>query len=277
MKRTVFWRRGAMLGVLVLVALAFAALPVLAANDNGKMTVSPQSIIVNPKPAFTIDVWTDRGDGATYQVGDSIRIYFRVSRDAYVTIYDVDAAGRVTIIYPNDYDQDNFARAGRVYSLPSQPGYDFTVTPPAGTGYVQAVATLAPNVIDFGGEIKIKAQLAPQIKAQIETSLKGIQPNEWASDWVQYRVADRSNGSGWWPFPPKPRVEVSVRTWSGTAALYLDGRYLGNTPYRITNLEPGNHQLVALRAGYRAWVQDFYVSDRKDFYQDWIITLQPLN
>jgi len=90
-------------------------------------------------------VWPDRGIDAIYYPGDPIRIFFEVTRDCYVVIYDIDTRGRLHILFPFDPWQDNFVEAGRVYELPGDwDNFRLTVDGPTGTEYVQAIASPHP-------------------------------------------------------------------------------------------------------------------------------------
>ena len=48
-----------------------------------------------------------------------------VERDAYVYLVDVDAAGKVTVLFPNIYAKDNFVKAGIVHEMPAPNLYRF--------------------------------------------------------------------------------------------------------------------------------------------------------
>lgn len=125
----------------LLLAQVFLNLPV-----NAKTTLSPnslearrgreRSIIVTPDVDFRIDIWTNQPD---YYTGEDIRIYFHVSLDSYVYIFDIDTNGDSRQIFPNYYDRDNYVRGGNTYSIPDY-GYRLEVTGPSGREYLRAVA-----------------------------------------------------------------------------------------------------------------------------------------
>lgn len=125
----------------LLLAMVSINLPIYA-----KTTLTPnsleakrgreRSIIVTPDVDFQIDVWTNQPD---YYIGEDIRIYFLVSRDSYVYIFDIDTNGFSRQIFPNYYDRDNYVRGGHVYSIPDY-GYRLEVNGPAGREYLRAVA-----------------------------------------------------------------------------------------------------------------------------------------
>lgn len=88
-----------------------------------------------------VEIWTDRGEGARYCDGEPIRIYFRANRDAYVTVYDLDTRGRVSVLFPSGPYADNYVEGGRTYELGGY-GYHFEVEGPQGWEHLRAVASL---------------------------------------------------------------------------------------------------------------------------------------
>lgn len=88
-----------------------------------------------------VEIWTRKGNGAKYCVGEPIEIYFRTNRDSYVAIYNTDTTGRTHRLFPNRWDHDNFVEGGRTYRLPAR-GYDFRIEGPRGHETLHAVAAL---------------------------------------------------------------------------------------------------------------------------------------
>ena len=66
--------------------LAASALVLFGAAFAQTVVISPRSIVVNPVPAFDLEVWVDKDrsgrESPTYDVGESIRISVRSSVDA---------------------------------------------------------------------------------------------------------------------------------------------------------------------------------------------------
>ena len=125
-----------------LAALLLSAGSVLASPD--KIRSQPEGIVVvpdGPPASLYVEVWTDRGDGGRYCVGEPIRIYFRTNVDAWVAIVNTDTLGRTHRLFPNRWDREHFVRGGRVYELP-QRGYRFEVEGPPGRETLHAVAAL---------------------------------------------------------------------------------------------------------------------------------------
>ncbi|HEV8263752.1 MAG TPA: DUF4384 domain-containing protein [Gemmatimonadales bacterium] len=96
-----------------------------------------------------VELWTDRGDAAVYTRGERVRVFFRLDRDAFVTIFRVDTDGRVRVLFPREPWEDNFARGGREFEVETQSSRDaFTIDDYPGVGYVFAVTAADPFVYD---------------------------------------------------------------------------------------------------------------------------------
>jgi hypothetical protein len=108
------------------------------------------------------EIWTDRQQ---LTLGDRIRLFFRVNEDSYVYIYNTDAAGRKTQIFPNYFDQSNRVRAGFTYAIPDG-SYDLTVTPPAGTETItiMALADDYPDIRRYGHNYSATQPFAENFK-----------------------------------------------------------------------------------------------------------------
>jgi len=107
---------------------------------------------VRPTPAISrpqIELWTNRGDAAVYTRGDRVRVYFKLDRDAFVTIFRVDTDGRVRVLFPRDPWEDNFARGGREFEVEGRSADDaFSIDDYPGVGYLFAVASADAFVYD---------------------------------------------------------------------------------------------------------------------------------
>jgi TolB-like protein len=109
------------------------------------LTADPLVTIANLKqdePAFNIDIWTNK---KRYRLGEEIRFYFRSDRDCYLTLVDYEPNGKVKVLFPNKFFQDNFVRGGKTYIIPGREyGFKLTIEPPTGTERIKAIATTDP-------------------------------------------------------------------------------------------------------------------------------------
>jgi len=92
-----------------------------------------------------VEIWVNKGDGATYYYGEDVAVYFRASHDAYVVVYDIDPAGDVSLLYPAQYGGNTFVRSDEVYRIPDpNEDYRLEVTGPEGKEFIYVVASLEP-------------------------------------------------------------------------------------------------------------------------------------
>ncbi len=90
-----------------------------------------------------IELWTNQDE--VYRRGDRVRVYFRASEDAYITIFRIDTDGRVRVIFPTEPWEDNYARREQRYEVRSYgDNHAFMVDDYPGQGYIFAVASRDP-------------------------------------------------------------------------------------------------------------------------------------
>ncbi|MBD3307539.1 OmpA family protein [candidate division KSB3 bacterium] len=147
-----FWRRTRsmrhyafpklMIGV---ICLSILATPLTSmAQQRPRQSAPPETrkIVPQPRETINIDLWFDKQCGASYRQGEKIILNFRTNVDSYVTLYDIDTRGRVSVLFPNRNQPDNFVRGGQTYTIPNQSySYDLIVEGPEGIEYVDAVAS----------------------------------------------------------------------------------------------------------------------------------------
>lgn len=120
-----------------------------AASAQG--VISAQSIIVNPAPSTSVNVrvWVDKDTTGqripNYAEGETIRIFTSVDSDAYVYLFSLNAAGKITQILPNRLGGSNFLRGGTVRAFPGAgDNFVFNVAAPYGQNRVLALASKTP-------------------------------------------------------------------------------------------------------------------------------------
>jgi len=155
----------AALGVSVNLVPASAA-PPPPPPANGRTTTSPnrvievptgpQRIIEVPAPPrgrpLDVEVQLIGGDGRLVYPGQQVGFTFRVNRDAYVVVYNIDTEGRTHLLYPRNRWDAEYVRGGTTHFLPGR-GADYRLVAdgPAGEEFVVAVASdhpIAENWVD---------------------------------------------------------------------------------------------------------------------------------
>ena len=88
--------------------------------------------------------WADRPD-YTYASGENVRLFVETSKDAYVTVLNVDPAGETTVLFPNRWQSDNFVAADRALEVPAgDAGFRIVVSGVVGTELLKVVASTEP-------------------------------------------------------------------------------------------------------------------------------------
>jgi hypothetical protein len=221
-----------------------------------RIVVSPQAIVVNPAPAFDVDVWVDRDPtGAqtpAYRVGESIQIGVRVSEDAYVYLFSVSSAGEIVQILPNRFDaagRDNFVRGGSTRLFPPQGArYSFAVDPPTGLAKVIAVASRRQldtrTLAAFRTEADFQAtsRLGEDAFARaLSIVVQPLPQEDWVTSTALYYVGTRPQQGQY--------GNLSVTSQPPGAEVYVDGQFAGFTPLRY-GLRPGRYDVELRLPGF---------------------------
>ncbi len=211
-------------------------------------------------------VWPDRGIDAVYYPGDPIRIFFEVTRDSYLMIYNIDTRGRMHVLLPFDPWQDNFVQAGRVYEIPGDwDDFSLTVEGPGGAEYIQAIASPRPfDLPDWPIYINSPGRYPatcpdPVFRdfragydriGYIEKISRHISRRLWdrcATDLARFFVERRR------PLPPRhvyydpwPDVfygEIYI-SWPLGARIFVDNVFYGVAPCWIRGVRYGRHRIT---------------------------------
>ncbi len=134
----------------LLVSAVFAGFSMTASADFTARDLSVEQrpiaqLPASPQTNLSVTAWVDQRD-ETYRVGENLYLNVRASQDAYITVLDVGTSGKVHIIFPNDYQQDNRVRAGQTVRIPGkQASFDLRVGGPAGHELIKVIATTGPK------------------------------------------------------------------------------------------------------------------------------------
>jgi len=144
----------------------------------------------NPAHPFAVD-FGFAGDANTFHVGQPLAFRFQAARDGYLTIVDMDPAGKVTVVYPNTYQRDGRVTAGQKVELPSpEMGFSFTAEEPVGRGVVRAFVTDRPLALDFEqGDLTRAAAVAEALRAVVGSRAGQPVPlDAWSTASVVYDI-----------------------------------------------------------------------------------------
>jgi len=89
--------------------------------------------------------WVDRPD-YTYASGEDVHVFVETNKDAYVTVLNVDPAGETTVLFPNEYQPDNFVAGGRALRVPDPNAtFRIVVSGTVGTELLKVIASTEPR------------------------------------------------------------------------------------------------------------------------------------
>lgn len=108
------------------------AVPVVVASKPADNTGSPSSDIakVSNKSTPFINAWLDRaGQTPRYKVGDKMVVNVSSAVDCNLVVYNYDATGTLTQIFPNDLQKDGRVKAGQNIQIGGEESpFDYTVS-----------------------------------------------------------------------------------------------------------------------------------------------------
>ncbi len=143
---------------------------------------------------FQIELWTDRNDGL-YHIANDLVIYLKANKDSRVTLFDVGTSGKVHIIFPNEYQQDNLIKAGQTYRVPAEEAkWTFKIQGPAGKNILKAIATLeniqllAQNDVKKVGIFQEVNKSESQLAKDISIALKPVDSMQWTETGAELTV-----------------------------------------------------------------------------------------
>lgn len=227
------------------------------------------------QPYLDVEVWVDRGEGATYYPGEEIEVYFRASRDCYVVIYGINTRGYTYLLYPYDKYDDYYVEGGRTYRIPDRfDDYNLTVDGPEGTEYIQAVASFDPvSVPNFPGlygyeedeEIYAYSLDEEDPFEFMEAVNQEIVSSDYASDVCIFNVEYEHPGWYYWPREVYVNRPVNL-VWGGVyiddpwgVEVWIDGVFYGITPITIPALIVGRHWCSFWYRGCWIWRDWFWI------------------
>jgi len=180
--------------------LLVGGLLALVGGGGVSQGANPLGIVPGPSE-LQISVWVDK---PVYHIGERIHVYFSVNQQAYIYIVDIEPGGRTTLIFPSCYAPNNLMGPGEFAVPPDR----WQVAPPAGTEYIQAIASLEP--LDLG--IPTFAECYPLLGSTPEeagAAIQGIVPSTGvATAWTSFEIV------GGPPPPPANRRPVASFTFS---------------------------------------------------------------
>jgi hypothetical protein len=160
---------------------------------------------VNTQSSFMLRVEVDRPD-RTYYVGEQMTVTVKAEKDCYLYLVYYGASNQVACLFPNEYQKENFIRAGQPVTVPAPDAkFQFTCSPPCGKEYLQVIGTLQPTDI-FKGKVLNKSFATVLDTADLKdmkVELKKGKPQDWAEARIDILTVEGSRQ------PPPPGRQPS--------------------------------------------------------------------
>jgi len=168
--------------------------PGFAALLRQSYNLKALAALENPKPGFAVNVKLDKGDLAMVPFGDAVSISIEPERDCYVHVLNIGTSGKITLLFPSEFEGDNFVKAGQKYTIPSTDEYEIRVGPPAGEERVKVIATTQKIPLDqlnpenMASPIKTYDTGAADLLQRFMKDLSLMPRNKWATETVMFTV-----------------------------------------------------------------------------------------
>jgi len=152
--------------------------------------------ISNERSGFVVQVEADHPD-RVYAKGDLLRVTIESSEDGYLYIFYRDAAGNVTMLFPNRFQKRNLIRKNEPVTVPA-PGsiFQIKIGAPFGNELVKAVVSKEP--LEFFANMDLTGinvlQIAEEDGKTLAQSVMAMKQSDWAEHHVDIRTNDFRNG-----------------------------------------------------------------------------------
>ena len=140
----------------MLAASCLTLTPAVAEEDSESitrdLTVEQTSVFTIQAPAapatdgLNVVAWVDHADN-TYAIGETVRLFVRSNKDAYLTVLNVGPSGNTTLLFPNAFQQDSRIAGNTVVEIPAQgSGASIRVSGPSvGPELIKVIASTSPQ------------------------------------------------------------------------------------------------------------------------------------
>lgn len=191
--------------------IALGLLPVISANayqfkiDGGtsKDLIPQQRLFAEVAPQnnyqqipgdlnskyLSVTAWVDhkskKNRPPVYRLGDSVQFFVEANKNCYITLLDIGTTGKTQIIFPNNFQRNNYIKAGDTIVIPQKiDNFDFKVTGKRGKEVIKVIATMerieiVPQqyLISAGSYKQIRTKDISVVATGVSSLLKN---KEWA-------------------------------------------------------------------------------------------------
>ena len=261
----------------IVMVVIFLMLPLIAASQARADNDRGSQYWYRSDNAPDIDIWTNKGNDATYYFGEDVAVYFKADQDCYVVVYDIDPSGDVHILYPSSIDGGTFVRGGDVYRIPgTNDDFKLEVADNSGLDRIYAVASYdyinPPDFMryvgyDYGNTQDYDdSQFVMHTYGNIDNFVDDIDAKITSGNisvaYTNFNVDDNYRNYTYYRYADYPYYDVSS-VWIGCdfpgAEIWIDGIFYGIAPVLVPRIIVGYHWVWAYYGGYPCYQQYFWV------------------
>lgn len=194
----------------------------------------------------TVDIWTDAG---RYFIGETVEITVTVDRPSFVTVYNIDAAGRVRRLTRDD--RGVWVTPGRPLYLPETRYSRLVAAGP--TGMEELVAVASPVQFGHCDDLPFYGDRDYDRLPCCEHDRNGFIEKVNRRLMHERGFSNRSvaRTTFWvepapyyrWPHRPGLSIDIGINI-PLQARVYVDGVFFGIGPSCISALNPGRHRIT---------------------------------
>jgi len=267
----------AAIGVLMMTPLLLADLEI-----GAQLRITP-----SPRADLEVYVWPDRGMDGVYYPGENINVNVEVTRDAFLVLYNIDSRGHMRILFPSAPWEDNFVQAGDVISFPrGYDDYDWTIEGPAGTEYIQAIASEIPISLPewpvYLQSVNSSSYIAPELRNfrsdgdryhyidVVNRNITGRYYDWCATDVATFQVRSVPRYQHSYDYDPWPDVfygSVYIG-WPIGSRIYVDNIYIGVAPCYIPRHYTGRRVITCYDGQRLIRRHEFNCFSKRDYYSN---------
>lgn len=223
---------------------------------------------------YKVSVTVSKGEGGVYQPLEKVELMITPNVDSYIVVWDAAPDGNVHIIFPNQYDRNNFIQAGQTLRLPRQ-GYSFQVEPGAyGVEWVQVIASTAQFVQFADWSQQFQTEAFPSLPLDAVMSLKtDITSKMMVIPQTSQTLAEFTSAFTHFYVGKVPLVGwATFVTSPAGASVMVDGQWLlQTTPVERLTLKEGIHYVRFMKEGFLPVEMTFTVNPDEHRYHSSVL------
>lgn len=200
--------------------------------DNTNNTRSIRVTTQASTPSLSVNVSTNK---PSYQIGENLQIQLTLSARAHLYVFDIDATGKVSQVFPNSASSSNPVGPGG-YTLPDG-NYTLGIVGPAGTEYVHAV--LVSQAVNWGLDNQANGAWlnATTFQNELGNRLQALAPSASSGRaFTSFQVTTAGTPGGQ-NLPPIGCFSVSPQSPEVNQAVTFDAACASDPDGRITKYE----------------------------------------